>query len=951
MMLLLCALVAGSSCVWGQVASVAPADGGSYVIAAYVNSKYYALPNGTVNGGTIKGTEITLNAINKVSTSDATGKTWTLEEGTGNNAGKFYIKYTSSNKEYFLYKNGTGSSNHNFAVNMTSKNYWSFTTNGTGYTVAAVDRGTNHVNIKCANGTFSCDNTATSIILLEVGDAPSGTTAAPTISGSTPFYGSTTVTITNAASADGADRYYTLNGDDPTTTTSATCFAYSAPFSIDATATVKAIAKKASDTNASPVVSKTFTLVTPITVASALTAIDALSDNGTIEEQSVRGIITKINSISSNKISYVISDDVAGSNELTIYKGKGLYNADFAAITDLKLGDDVVIYGTLKKYKSGNTITPEFIEGNYLLYKESKAAPTFTLSTTAETLSMGNTETVDVTLTTNTDGAITCESDDEDVATVTLKSAGVYTITGHVAGSATITIKSAMTDNYQPASATVDITVTDTREEAGISFAEDAEEITWGDAYTGQALTNTNSLPVTWSSTDETVATVNASGVVSVLKAGSTDIKATFAGDATYKSAVASYTLTINKAAAGLSYAQTEFEIMLGDDSFVAPTLNNPNSLTVTYSSNNETLAVVDENTGELVYDENIAGTATITASFAGNDNYKAGNAKYTLNIVDPTAKGSKYNPYTVAELEGQETATTFGNNIYVIGYIVGSIKDNKCYKTTTDNLVNTNLLLADTPDVSFTEGVSVASNSDGLIPVELPNSPASIRSNWGVASNNVMGYKVLLKGNAQQYFSTKGIKGTSEISAVTIPYTMNQYGWSTLVSDKALNFEGSGVKAYVVTGHNGNALEKTEVTTVAANTPLLLNAAAGNHEIPVAASGTAYTDNKLVAGTGAAVAKEDGKTKYVLSLDDNGNIAFLKINNDPATVPADKAYLEFNEVVAAPSFDFGDATAIDDVRSKTEDVRGDYYNLNGQRVANPTKGLYIVNGKKVIVK
>ena len=156
---------------------------------------------------------------------------------------------------------------------------------------------------------------------------------------------------------------------------------------------------------------------------------------------------------------------------------------------------------------------------------------------------------------------------------------------------------------------------------------------------------------------------------------------------------------------------------------------------------------------------------------------------------------------------------------------------------------------------------------------------------------------------------------------------------------------------AYVVTGHTGNALDKTEVTKVAANTPLLLNAAAGDYNIPVAASGTAYTDNKLKAGTGAAVAKEDGKTKYVLSLDANDKIAFMKINNDPATVPANKAYLEFDEVISAPSFSFGDATAIDYVRSKTEDVRGDFYNLNGQRVAQPTKGLYIVNGRKVIMK
>ena len=158
---------------WGQVSSAAPANGNSYVVAAYVNSKYYALPNGTVNGSTIQGVEIALNSANKVSTSDATGKTWTLVEGTGTNSGQYYITYTSGSDTYYLYKNGTGASNYNFAVNKTSKNYWSFTTNGTGYTVAAVDRGSNNINIQCNSGTFRCYSTATSIILLEIGDTPS----------------------------------------------------------------------------------------------------------------------------------------------------------------------------------------------------------------------------------------------------------------------------------------------------------------------------------------------------------------------------------------------------------------------------------------------------------------------------------------------------------------------------------------------------------------------------------------------------------------------------------------------------------------------------------------------------------------------------------------------------------------------------------------------------------
>ena len=57
---------------------------------------------------------------------------------------------------------------------------------------------------------------------------------------------------------------------------------------------------------------------------------------------------------------------------------------------------------------------------------------------------------------------------------------------------------------------------------------------------------------------------------------------------------------------------------------------------------------------------------------------------------------------------------------------------------------------------------------------------------------------------------------------------------------------------------------------------------------------------------------------------------------------------------MGAPTLTFdlnGGATGIADVRSKMEEVRGEIYNLNGQRVAQPQKGLYIQNGRKVILK
>ena len=67
----------------------------------------------------------------------------------------------------------------------------------------------------------------------------------------------------------------------------------------------------------------------------------------------------------------------------------------------------------------------------------------------------------------------------------------------------------------------------------------------------------------------------------------------------------------------------------------------------------------------------------------------------------------------------------------------------------------------------------------------------------------------------------------------------------------------------------------------------------------------------------------------------------------------AHKAYLAVNQSAGARSFiGFGDgATAIESVNKNIEINDDAYYNLHGQRVDNPTKGLYIVNGKKVIIK
>ena len=75
-----------------------------------------------------------------------------------------------------------------------------------------------------------------------------------------------------------------------------------------------------------------------------------------------------------------------------------------------------------------------------------------------------------------------------------------------------------------------------------------------------------------------------------------------------------------------------------------------------------------------------------------------------------------------------------------------------------------------------------------------------------------------------------------------------------------------------------------------------------------------------------------------------------LQKGGSGATINSFRAYL--TDVSGAREITFEDeTTGLTDVSSKTSDGRGECFNLAGQRVAQPTKGLYIVNGKKVIVK
>ena len=274
--------------------------------------------------------------------------------------------------------------------------------------------------------------------------------ATPEISGNTSFVNSATVTIT----ATGADAiYYTDDDSDPTTESTL----YTEPFVVSATKTIKAIAVKANWTN-SEIASQTFTKVTPLTVATALSNINALDNNGTIADQYVKGLISQIVSYNSgNTITYYISDDGTTTSQLQVYKGSaGVANGGnaFTSADDLKVGEEVIVSGTLKKYVSGNKTTPEFVNPNEIVAYKPFAPMAW--SANAYTAELGGSSNVFPSLSGTAGLTISYSSSDETVAEI---SADGTTYNLKKVGSTTITATSEANASYVATSKSYTLTV------------------------------------------------------------------------------------------------------------------------------------------------------------------------------------------------------------------------------------------------------------------------------------------------------------------------------------------------------------------------------------------------------------------------------------------------------------------------------------------------------------
>ena len=224
----------------------------------------------------------------------------------------------------------------------------------------------------------------------------------------------------------------------------------------------------------------------------------------------------------------------------------------------------------------------------------------------------------------------------------------------------------------------------------------------------------------------------------------------------------------------------------------------------------------------------------------------------------------------------------------------------------------------------------------------------------FSLANDLQIGDVVTVYGKLTTYSNAPEVASGNKLVSQEVPVTITDANLATFGRSLNMDFSSTGIKAY--TGKVENDYVKlTEIAggIVPAETGVILYAEdAKTYNVPVTTATATISDNELVATLiETTVEWEDGTNhNYILQASSTGAV-FNKATD--AKLRAGKAYLSTPAAVIAArlSVVFEDeATGIASVNVKSTKTEG-AYNLNGQRVAAPRKGLYIVNGKKVVVK
>ena len=294
-------------------------------------------------------------------------------------------------------------------------------------------------------------------------------------------------------------------------------------------------------------------------------------------------------------------------------------------------------------------------------------------------------------------------------------------------------------------------------------------------------------------------------------------------------------------------------------------------------------------------------------------------------------------------------------------GYIEMTPDDAFGHKVTLDNLAGNSLYYAIFPASAYITGTKTVTEWNSVLcpwyDGGTPNFEINLFENHNCA----------ILPTTWKRWHINGVKAKYDITFdfSTMMWTSRPYferdidSYATFSSDYSVAIP-DGVTAYYATAATVGSVTMTSISDgIPADEGVLLKAENNTYKfVPATSVESSVSPNLMVKGTDTGVPATDAGNnayRYVFALQ-GGQTGFYNVAADITADMTGKAYLETTTKIqpdggahVAIIFD-DETTGIKQVETAKQNVEG-YYNLAGQRVAQPTKGLYIVNGKKVAIK
>ena len=372
-------------------------------------------------------------------------------------------------------------------------------------------------------------------------------------------------------------------------------------------------------------------------------------------------------------------------------------------------------------------------------------------------------------------------------------------------------------------------------------------------------------------------------------------------------------------------------------------------------------------------------GTSVITVYTQENADYLAGEASFTVTVVDPTVSGTEatyvfnqgendYGSGMMPDVGGNDIVEN-QSSTWTSG-IVTMVADGR-YKWHIPSNGSTPVDLRfykklDTTNSYPSMTFSVPSGYN-IIKIEFTG---SYLNNWtvdGAYVNNTW------QGKAQSVVFENKSNQTIQVQTVTVTYTTPSTEepviWMSYSSANDLDFTGkTDYTAYIATNYRAEegVVVLTKIEKVPNGEGILIKSNDSSKaikdifkesDVPANEPITTQITQMLVgAPAGGSIEPEEGdKTNFVLAKKD-GVVGFYKVAQQGA-LASNKAYLQIPTASLTSTSGANGITFVEDgttaIQSVTTATTTDdaWYTLQGVRVAQPTRGLYIHNGKKVVVK